>query len=359
VGRQTDSHGGSTRTTLVVSVGNAAPVVRFEAPADGSFFEWGKPVPYRLSASDEEDGPLPAEQVLVQVERRERARIDDEAAVFPGLGLMRAGTCFACHRAAEKSAGPAYLEVARRYTTEAASRERLARKIVSGGAGSWGEVAMPPHPQHTADQARQMLDWIFSLASRDSQILPRTFEGEFTVPTPGSTKGGFSFGAFANGVVVLTATATDRGTPDAPPLQAESSVTLRTRRQHAAAADRLHRVTTQHNLESGDGLVARLENEGWFAFDRIRLAGIKRIRARLRPLAGERTQIDLHLGSPETAPVATVELPPPLAREARAVEVELVLPAEETALPNTPTDVLFKLSSHGPSTCEVMWVEFR
>ena len=256
-------------------------------------------MPYRFSASDEEDGPLPAEQVLVQVERRERARIDDEAAVFPGLGLMRAGTCFACHRAAEKSAGPAYLEVARRYTTEAASRERLAKKIVSGGAGSWGEVAMPPHPQHTADQARQMLDWIFSLASRESQILPRTFEGEFTVPAPGSTKGGFSFGAFANGVVVLTATATDRGTPDAPPLQAESSVTLRTRRQHAAAADRLHRVTTQHNLESSDGVIARLEKEGWFAFDRIRLAGIKRIRARLRPLAGER---DTDLTSISAAP---------------------------------------------------------
>jgi cytochrome c len=352
----TDQHGASAETSLMVSVGNAAPDVRFRAPVahEGRFFEWGKPIRYQIFATDEEDGELPAEQVLVQVERRERVRTNDEDSLFPGLGLMRAGTCFACHRAAEKNAGPAYLEVARRYAVDPSARDRLAAKIVSGGTGVWGDVPMPPHPQVTLAQAGQMLDWIFSLASRETTLLPRALEGEFTVPPPPS-----SFGSFANGVVVLTATATDRGTPEAPPLDATATVTLRTRRQHAAAFDYGHRVITQHNLEDGDGLVARLETDSWLAFEQIPLNSLRSFRLRLRPLAGEGARLEFFRGGdPAGSPFATLPLPAPVARGAKAIELEVPAP-EGLRLLSFPSDLSLRLAAPGPSACELMWIEFR
>ncbi|GDY21181.1 hypothetical protein LBMAG56_25270 [Verrucomicrobiota bacterium] len=38
----------------------------------------------------------------------------------------------------EKSAGPSYLEIARKYQNDAPAREKLAAKIISGGGGVWG-----------------------------------------------------------------------------------------------------------------------------------------------------------------------------------------------------------------------------
>jgi cytochrome c len=350
----TDQHGAGAETSLIVSVGNAAPKVEFRAPSPAGdfFFEWGRPIRYRIVATDEEDGELPADQVLVQAERRERVRNEDEESLFPGLGLMRSGTCFACHRAAEKNAGPAYLEVARRYAVEASARDRLAAKIVSGGAGVWGEVPMPPHPQVTPTQAGQMLDWIFSLASRETTLLPRALEGEFTVPAPPS-----SFGSFTNGVIVLTATATDRGTADAPPLDATATVTLRTRRQHAAAFDDAHRVITQHNLD--DGLVARLETGSWLAFDAIPVQSLRSFRLRLRPLAGDGARIEFRLGDPAGPAFAALPLPPPVPRDAKAIELDLPAPDTRRLLSPGASKLLLQLTASGPSACELMWVEFR
>ena len=108
--------------------GNEPPRVAFTAPADGGFFEWSQPVVWKLEASDAEDGVLPPESVLVQMETRNRAASDDAVAP-PGLALMRRTTCFACHSAREKSAGPPYSTIAARYASEAGARDRLAAKV--------------------------------------------------------------------------------------------------------------------------------------------------------------------------------------------------------------------------------------
>ncbi|WP_135849041.1 PQQ-dependent sugar dehydrogenase, partial [Serinibacter arcticus] len=54
--RVTDPQGKSTATTVTVTVGNEAPVLTLEYPADGGFFAWGDDVPYRYTATDAEDG---------------------------------------------------------------------------------------------------------------------------------------------------------------------------------------------------------------------------------------------------------------------------------------------------------------
>lgn len=79
-----------------------------------------------------------------------------------GTGLIAGSTCLACHTTTQKSIGPAYQEVAKRYAKEPEAATRLAAKIMSGGVGAWGEIPMPAHPQLEQEQALQMIEAILA-----------------------------------------------------------------------------------------------------------------------------------------------------------------------------------------------------
>ncbi|GGC13513.1 PQQ-dependent sugar dehydrogenase [Cellulomonas carbonis] len=57
--RVTDPEGKFGITSRAVTVGNVAPTLTLDHPADGGFFGWGDAVPYRFSVSDPEDGTTP------------------------------------------------------------------------------------------------------------------------------------------------------------------------------------------------------------------------------------------------------------------------------------------------------------
>ncbi|MCL4103561.1 UNVERIFIED_CONTAM: hypothetical protein GTU68_059640 [Idotea baltica] len=69
----------------------------------------------------------------------------------------------------QKSIGPTYKEVAKKYQNDPEARDRLAQKILTGGTGAWGEVPMPPHPQHNIEETQQMIDAIFSINAGDAE----------------------------------------------------------------------------------------------------------------------------------------------------------------------------------------------
>ncbi len=54
--RVTDPGGRFGLTSRAITVGNMAPTLTAEAPADGGFFAWGDAVPYTFSTTDPEDG---------------------------------------------------------------------------------------------------------------------------------------------------------------------------------------------------------------------------------------------------------------------------------------------------------------
>ena len=263
----TDAAGAARSASLTIYAGNEAPVVRFVSPSDGGFFEYGQPIAWKVETTDAEDGTLPAEKVRVEMARYDASPLGTGAAASPGLALMRQTTCFACHQASVKSAGPAYVEVARRYAPDAAAPARLAKKILSGGSGVWGEIPMPPHPQHTAAEAAQMVNWILSLASMESSTLIG-ISGTSKVPAPRE-----QWGRSQNGVVLFTATATDNGAGSLPALASPAStVQLRTRRQRAYFFDDGAQAIRQDNLDQG-GMVARIAAGGYITFRHIALAG--------------------------------------------------------------------------------------
>ena len=81
----------------------------------------------------------------------------------PGLALMKSSNCLTCHKIDQKVIGPAYTEVADKYAGNDTAVNYLAHKIINGGSGVWGEVAMPPHPELSLPQAKEMVNYILSL----------------------------------------------------------------------------------------------------------------------------------------------------------------------------------------------------
>ena len=68
--------------------------------------------------------------------------------------------CLACHAAATKLVGPAYRDVAAKYTGDANASAVLVQSIRNGGAGKWGEMAMPPQKQVSEADAKKIARWI-------------------------------------------------------------------------------------------------------------------------------------------------------------------------------------------------------
>ena len=77
--------------------------------------------------------------------------------------LTRKYNCVACHAEAQKKVGPAYKDIAKKYAGSADAADYLAKKIRSGGAGVWGAMPMPPHPQITEADARAMATYVLGV----------------------------------------------------------------------------------------------------------------------------------------------------------------------------------------------------
>jgi cytochrome c len=81
------------------------------------------------------------------------------AAVAPAE-LAKHSACMSCHGVTNKIVGPAFRDVAARYAGDGSAAARLAAKIRTGGAGSWGTVPMPPQPQVGEADARTLANWV-------------------------------------------------------------------------------------------------------------------------------------------------------------------------------------------------------
>jgi cytochrome c len=80
-----------------------------------------------------------------------------------GEKLVTGNDCTGCHSPDSQGAGPSWKAIAKRYAGQAGAPAKLSAKIRAGGSGTWGDVAMTPHPDVTDAQGRQMVDWILSL----------------------------------------------------------------------------------------------------------------------------------------------------------------------------------------------------
>ena len=80
-----------------------------------------------------------------------------------GKALMANSDCMTCHKIDQKVVGPALKDIAQKYTASPAVIDTLANKVIKGGSGNWGSIAMSPHPAVSIDDARSMVKYILSL----------------------------------------------------------------------------------------------------------------------------------------------------------------------------------------------------
>ena len=82
------------------------------------------------------------------------------AVVLNGADISKKANCTACHAAAAKMVGPSWAEIAKKYKGDAKAPAMLAQKVKAGGAGNWGAVPMPPHPNIKDNELSAVVQWV-------------------------------------------------------------------------------------------------------------------------------------------------------------------------------------------------------
>lgn len=213
---------------------NNPPDVKIIAPENNSFFEWNTLVRYTISVEDEEDGASEYQEIasnevfLEVVYLLDTSNIDDylRGATHVdsdpvGLEMVKTSDCFNCHAVKTSMAGPSFAELTNRYSPNTDTVTLLAHRVVKGSSGNWGNAAMPPHPDLTEEQARQMVKWLLEHAGDPNWDFYAGTEGAFrTMAMPESEE---------KGVYVLTATYTDHGLEDKPGKRGQHTIVLRSK----------------------------------------------------------------------------------------------------------------------------------
>ena len=81
---------------------------------------------------------------------------------FADQALATSKNCMACHATDKKLVGPSYKEVAAKYAGDKGAADKLAAKIVKGGAGVWGAVPMPANAQVSEGDAKTLAAWVLA-----------------------------------------------------------------------------------------------------------------------------------------------------------------------------------------------------
>ena len=82
---------------------------------------------------------------------------------FADQALAAAKNCMSCHTVERKLVGPSYKEVAAKYAGQKDAVDKLAAKILKGGSGVYGAVAMPANTQLNEADAKKLAAWVLGL----------------------------------------------------------------------------------------------------------------------------------------------------------------------------------------------------
>lgn len=91
------------------------------------------------------------------------AAVSVTAPAMADQALATSKNCMACHALDRKLVGPAYKDVAAKYKADKSAADKLAAKVMKGGAGVWGPVPMPANPQVSDAEAHKLVAWILSI----------------------------------------------------------------------------------------------------------------------------------------------------------------------------------------------------
>lgn len=292
-----DKKAASTSNPINVYAGNAAPTVKINIQGNKTFYFPGTPVKYNVEVQDQDDTSTDLNNLVISADYTDQvdkagAPQGDQAfnQQLAGKNLMLSLDCKGCHKVDTKSVGPAFIDVSKRYQKTPQATATLAQKIISGGSGNWGKVAMAAHPNLKESDAKQIVTWILSLANENKKIK--------SLPESGSVDATLHKPVKPNGVLALYAAYTDKGGVNIKPLMGSSSVYLRNNTmtfENVTKMDGFSKATF-----GGRTFLIIPANSGWFRIDSIDLTGITHasiIMGWQKPPIGSYS-FELHIDSP-------------------------------------------------------------
>ena len=146
-------------------------IIDMELGPDGALYIleygliWYQPSPgTRLARIEFNRNISPSKKDSSILKRKDLNEVKSDDGV--GATLIIKNDCKSCHAIDHALVGPSFIAIANRYRSKPKEKEKLALKIISGGAGQWGERVMTPHPQLSKQQALDIVSYICSLPQK-------------------------------------------------------------------------------------------------------------------------------------------------------------------------------------------------
>jgi cytochrome c len=304
-----DDQGATAKSEgVAVYAGNEEPKVSIELNSGNkSFYLPGTPVHYTVNVKDNDTAKIDPANVYVSVDYIEGY---DKAAVSTGHQQGQAAVsgklltqtldCKSCHKEADKSIGPAFVLVAQKYQADPKAAGYLAQKIVKGGSGVWGDVAMSAHPNLSQDDVNQIVTWILSLGNKTA--VKKSLPPSGTITPPADTK--------PNAAMVISASYTDKGGNNTKALTGKTTTSLRSNTLYFSGLEKTKGfVPFKYNDQQ---IMIFPAGEGYFPSDNVDLSGVHSINL----ICGWQTppkgaiDIEARLDSPDGKLLGKGTLPP-------------------------------------------------
>ena len=267
-----DEQGGATKSeTAAIYAGNEEPTVTIQQTGGNkSFYLPGKPFTYAVEVKDNDTSKIDPANLYVSVDYVEGfdkagASMGHQQgqATVSGKNLMLSLDCKSCHKEAEKSVGPAFVDVAKKYQKDPNAMSYLTQKVIKGGGGVWGEVAMAAHPALPQTDINQIVTWILSLGDKAAvkKSLPQS--GSFTPDTKQKPTSS----------LVLSASYTDKGGNNIKALTGSNSIALHGSTMNFSGKEKVENVTSM-TYNGSHLMVLPQAKTGWFSSDDVDLSGV-------------------------------------------------------------------------------------
>ncbi|MEP6596210.1 MAG: ThuA domain-containing protein, partial [Ginsengibacter sp.] len=263
----TDPSGLSSLDTIEVIAGNTMPQITINTLGNSSFYFDNSSINYSVDVKNNEAAKVDLQKLFVKLEYVPKdaglwkPSPEQGSWITPGKTLMQASDCKACHQLDKTVVGPAFFEVSKRYQGKPNVIPSLANKIITGGAGVWGDHYMNAHPQLSKEEATGIVKYIFSLANQ------KTYD---SLPSKGTVAIKPALGKRDSGSYVLSASYTDPGN-GVVPLTANRQLVLRPSKLEAEDADIIS------HMERNKDQLGSIHNKSYFVLKNIDLKGITQV----------------------------------------------------------------------------------
>jgi cytochrome c len=306
-----DEEKAATKSNVInIYAGNEAPVVNIVLKGNKSFYFPNKQVEYQVNVQDANDTAATKDLSTLfvsadYIEGHDLAAASQGHQVMTeamiGKSIMLSLDCKSCHQIDQKSIGPSYLDVAKKYEKDPNAVSYLVNKIIKGGSGVWGEVAMAAHPNLSEPDARQIVSWIQSLTD--------TGQTQKSLPAAGSLPPTFNKTIQDNGVLVISASYTDKGGNNITPLTGNTRLTLRNSKINPG---RIRSMKNYSNVNfEGKRYLVVPKGNGWFSIDTVDLTSINAAELMIASQASLEFGyiFEIHLDTPEGIKIGELKLP--------------------------------------------------